>query len=119
MAMAATQHIAFRLPEPLVRELKAEAERTGATRTDIAREALEVRLRRAAEADAEQIVSEPPKPTSDVQALADREMADRLDAAMRSPGTTRQLARRDEAHKLGISDAEAVALLAKRARGEL
>ena len=44
----ATRLVNYRLPEELVARVAAQAERSGLTRTEIVRDALEARLRRVA-----------------------------------------------------------------------
>jgi hypothetical protein len=100
----ATTMVSVRLPGQRVDALDAEAQRSGGTRTGVVRTVLELGLRLEA--------------PEDDSTVSDRELANQLEAAVTRPKTA-QLARRDRAAELGISDGRAQALLAKRERGAL
>jgi Arc/MetJ-type ribon-helix-helix transcriptional regulator len=109
-SVATTTMVSIRLPDGLVQALDAEVERDGVTRTEVVRQALEARLANEAK---------PELPTAQAE-RSDAELADELETAVRRRGAKpKQLARRDKAARLGISDAEARDLLARQPRGRL
>jgi hypothetical protein len=97
----ATKLVNYRLPTELVTAVAQESERSGVTRTEIVREAVEARLNGSS-----------PEQSASARRPSDREMAERLREALRRRGpNTERLARQEEARRLGISDAEARRLL--------
>jgi Ribbon-helix-helix protein, copG family len=83
----------YRLPTGLFAALAEEAARSGLTRTEVVRQAIEARL-----------ATKPQPPTARPE-HSDAELADEFEAAVRRRGAqTEQLARR-KAAELGISDA--------------